>query len=71
MASLKRRFVVKALTYRTMTLISGIIIIGLVTGSWALASGIAVVVAIVNTILYAIHEYFWNKTEWGRDYESL
>ena len=67
MASLKRRFVVKALTYRTITLFSGIVIIGFVTGSWKLASGIAIIVTAVNTCLYILHEHIWNSIMWGKD----
>ena len=37
-----------------------------VTGSWAIASGIAVVQMFVNTIAYYLHERIWDRIGWGK-----
>ena len=38
----------------------------LVLGNFAIASTIAVIQLIANTVLYFIHERIWNKISWGK-----
>lgn len=38
----------------------------IISGSFGLASTIAVTQLIANTILYFIHERLWNKIRWGQ-----
>ncbi len=37
-----------------------------ISGSFGLASTIAVTQLVANTILYFIHERIWNKITWGQ-----
>ncbi len=66
MISLKRRLLAKTLTYKIASLASGVLIIGITTDSWAFAGGLASVLLAVNTTLYLLHEWLWNKTAWGK-----
>ena len=38
----------------------------LVLGSFAVASTIAVIQLVANTVLYYIHERIWNIIKWGK-----
>lgn len=38
----------------------------LISGNFVIASSIASIQLVVNTILYFIHERVWNKITWGR-----
>jgi uncharacterized membrane protein len=66
MTALKRRLLAKTVTYKVASLLSGILILGIATGSWAFASGIALTLLVVNTLLYLWHEHIWNGIDWGR-----
>jgi uncharacterized membrane protein len=39
----------------------------LISGNWAMASSIALIQLIANTVLYFIHERIWNKVNWGKN----
>jgi uncharacterized membrane protein len=36
------------------------------TGSAKFGAGLAGFTTVVNSIIYFLHERFWNKTHWGR-----
>ena len=38
----------------------------LISGNLGMASSIAVVQLLANTVLYFIHERIWNKVKWGK-----
>ena len=38
----------------------------LISGNFVIASGIASIQLVSNTILYFIHERIWNKITWGQ-----
>jgi uncharacterized membrane protein len=38
----------------------------LISGNFAIASSIASIQLVLNTILYFIHERIWNKITWGQ-----
>lgn len=65
MKALKRRLLAKTITYRTLSFLSNVVIIGAVTGSWGLASGVAIILMAVNAFVYAWHEHMWNGVKWG------
>ena len=60
MFSLKK-IVVKTISWRVTGSISTGIVAWLVTGSFAVASTIFFVQAIVNSLLYFVHELIWQK----------
>jgi len=60
MFSLKK-IVVKTISWRVIGSISTGIVALLVTGSFAVASTIFFIQAVVNTLLYFVHELIWQK----------
>jgi uncharacterized membrane protein len=63
---IKRSFV-KTITWRLTGSSSTFLISFFLTGSFTIASSIAVIQVISNTVLYYIHERLWNKVQWGTD----
>jgi uncharacterized membrane protein len=55
------RTLLKTLTWRVTGSTSTFTIAYLVTGSFGVSGGIAVIQMIVNTFLYYAHEQIWNK----------
>jgi uncharacterized membrane protein len=39
----------------------------LISDNWAIASSIALIQLVANTVLYFIHERIWNKFTWGKN----
>ena len=64
--NLKRRVFAKTITYKLASYLSGVAIIGGITGNWGLATGVSLVLLGVNTGLYILHEVIWNGIEWGK-----
>ncbi len=60
------RSLIKTISWRIAGSTSTFTIAFLVTGSFGISSGIAVIQMIVNTFLYWIHERMWNRIEWGK-----
>lgn len=63
---LARRTLAKTITWRITGSTSTFIIAYLMTGSFGLSSGIAIVQMIINTFLYYAHDSAWNRIRWGR-----
>jgi uncharacterized membrane protein len=63
----KSRSIVKTLSWRVTGSGATFLIVWIFTGSLVLAGPIAIIQLISNTILYYIHERFWNNIKWGRD----
>ena len=61
------RTALKTLTWRIIGSTSTFLISYIVTGQLFIATGIAIAQMIVNTVLYYIHEIFWNKVSWGKE----
>ena len=59
------RSVVKTLTWRITGSSATFIISWIISGDWAIAGGIALIQATVNTLLYYLHERAWNLIAWG------
>ena len=60
------RSFVKTISWRIAGSTSTFTIAYIVTGSFGVSSGIAIVQMIVNTVLYWFHERLWNKIKWGK-----
>lgn len=55
------RILVKTITWRVIGSSATFIIAYVITGQIAASSSIAITQMIVNTVLYYIHEVFWNR----------
>ena len=61
MRFLRKRFVAKAITYRLLTLMVWITVIGLATGSFQLATATSLVILVIDTFIYYFHEVVWDR----------
>ena len=64
MSDSNKRSLVKTVSWRITGSFSTFMISYLILGSFAVASSIAIVQIIANTILYYVHERVWNKIPW-------
>jgi len=64
------RSVVKMISWRIILTISHIVNTLIVTGSLILGLKIAGLAAVINSILYFIHERVWNYFQWKRENDS-
>ena len=60
------RTVAKVISWRVMLTISHIINGFVVSGSWVTGLQIAGLAAIINSVLYWLHERSWNRAQWNR-----
>jgi adenylylsulfate kinase len=60
------RSLVKAVTWRIVGTAETFLISLIITGKLGTAGGIAAVQAIASTVLYWLHERYWNTVRWGR-----
>ena len=60
------RTVAKVISWRVMLTISHIINGFIVSGSWVTGLQIAGLAAIINSVLYWLHERSWNRAQWNR-----
>lgn len=67
MSDTASRSLVKAVSWRITGTGSTFFISWLISGNFALASSIALLQLVLNTILYFYHERVWNKIDWGKD----
>jgi len=70
-AELKKRSIVKTITYRILIIIATAIVTWIMTKRIDLTIGITSVTSIVNTILYYFHERIWNDISWGKKKKKL
>jgi uncharacterized membrane protein len=61
------RTLVKTLTWRVVGSTSTFLISYIITGQLAVATGIAVMQMMANTILYYLHEVVWNSIKWRKE----
>lgn len=59
------RSIAKTISWRLTGTGATFVISYLILGSFTVASSIATLQVITNTILYFIHERVWNKIKWG------
>jgi adenylylsulfate kinase len=60
------RSVVKAISYRIIVVIADFAAVFLFTGRAEIALGFVIVSNIYTSVLYFIHERFWDRVAWGR-----
>jgi uncharacterized membrane protein len=60
------RSLVKTISWRITGSSATFAISYLISGNWAIASSIALIQLVANTVLYFIHERVWNKIKWGK-----
>lgn len=60
------RSIAKTVTYRILIVISTFIVTYFLTGELKFSLELTAVANIVNTLLYYLHERFWNKIHWGK-----
>ena len=66
MQDLPRRSFAKSLSWRVVATATTVLVAYLLTGSWGEAGGIALVVAVISTLMYYLHERVWDRVAWGR-----
>jgi uncharacterized membrane protein len=62
-----KRSIVKTITWRLTGSGATFLISYLISGNIAMASSIAAIQLLANTVLYYVHERVWNKIKWGRE----
>jgi len=60
------RSVVKTLSWRITGSGATFLIAWFIAGNFAMASTIAMIQLVANTVLYFVHERIWNQVRWGR-----
>jgi uncharacterized membrane protein len=65
-----RRSIIKAVTYRFLILLSDGIIIYFVTKRYDTTAQVIVWSNLASTILYFLHERFWNTVHWGKSHRK-
>lgn len=63
---LQTRSVIKTFTYRGLVIISNFTLAFLLTKSFDIATKVASLTFVVNTIIYFFHERLWNTIRWGK-----
>jgi adenylylsulfate kinase len=62
----RRRSIVKAITWRVWAILVLAVISYLLTYNVAKSLGITVIFNAIQTVVYFVHERFWNRIHWGR-----
>ena len=62
----KSRSLTKTITWRVTGSGATFLIAFLISGTWQLASTIAVIQLVSNTALYYVHERVWARIKWGK-----
>ncbi|OGG08755.1 hypothetical protein A2154_00420 [Candidatus Gottesmanbacteria bacterium RBG_16_43_7] len=60
------RSLAKAITFRALVIITNGSLVYIITRRIDLTSGVVLLQAVVNTLLYIIHERAWNRIHWGK-----
>ena len=61
------RSFLKTLSIRICFSLSHLVNGFIVSGAWIIGAQIAGVAALVNMILFWLHERFWNRSQWNRN----
>ncbi|MFS8130842.1 MAG: DUF2061 domain-containing protein [Candidatus Dojkabacteria bacterium] len=67
----RKRSLLKSVTFRIIVILSDSIVVSLVTGRTDEILPIVIFTNISSTILYYLHERFWNKISWLRNKKSI
>lgn len=62
-----QRSLVKAITFRTIILLSDGILIFAITHRYDVTLSVMFFSNFASTVLYVIHERLWNKISWGKE----
>ena len=62
---LKKRTIVKTLTWRVTASLTTFVIAWVLTGDLLIGATIGSIEAIAKIFLYYFHERIWNKVKWG------
>jgi uncharacterized membrane protein len=65
MNEMRKRSIIKAISYRIICIISQTIVTYIFTGDIVQVVWIVLVFQSVQTLLYYLHERAWNKVRWG------
>ncbi len=60
------RSLTKAVTFRLLILVSDGFIIFAITRRFDVALGVIIVSNFASTVIYFLHERFWNNIHWGK-----
>ncbi len=60
------RTVVKVISWRVVITASNFLLTYFLTGSWQTGLAFVGLATVVNTIVYALHERWWNYIQWGK-----
>jgi adenylylsulfate kinase len=60
------RSVAKAISYRVVVVVADFAAVYLFTGRVEIALGFVVVSNVYTSVLYFLHERFWDRIAWGR-----
>lgn len=63
----RTRSLVKTISWRLTGSGATFLISYFISGNFGIASSIAIMQIVANTILYFAHERIWNKINWGKD----
>jgi adenylylsulfate kinase len=62
----KKRSLVKAVSWRATATVITLIVVYLFTGKLVESLAVTLVVAVLNTAAYYLHERLWNRSGWGK-----
>jgi uncharacterized membrane protein len=62
----RKRSLVKAITFRSIVLVSDFLIVYLITHRVDTSLGLVIMTNLASTTLYYLHERFWTGIKWGR-----
>ena len=64
------RTIFKSITWRIIAFISSVLVLYLLIGDWGSSIYHSIVIHLVKTVLYYIHERVWNRSNFGQELKS-
>ncbi len=61
-----RRSLVKTMTFRVLIIAANSAIVYTFTGQYDVTIGVVAISSISSTLIYLVHERFWDRIGWGR-----
>lgn len=61
-----KRSVAKSITFRTVIVVSDVVIIYALTHRFDVTVGVTILTNVASTVLYYLHERIWSHVHWGR-----
>lgn len=62
----RSRSIVKSVTFRSIVIVSDIVIIYALTHRYDVTIGVTILTNIASTVLYYLHERAWSHIHWGK-----